>query len=147
MPIRPAIVIISTLCLAACSATARITVPPDAALIRSEPHEPTKHPVLYAIVWRAHQDDATFDTAEFERRIPRLREWLDELHRQGKLAACGGGGFRDRSGGLTIVRAKDADEALALAAGSPLNEIGSSELLVWDVFFASLHVPRHTAAP
>jgi hypothetical protein len=29
-----------------------------------------------------------------------------------------------------------------LAAGSPMNEIGTTEIMVWDVFFADLSVPR-----
>lgn len=65
--------------------------------------------------------------------------WLKELYAAGALVACGGGGFENHSGGLTLIRASSPERALELAAGSPMNEIGSTELLVWDVFYADLH--------
>jgi len=103
---------------------------------------PERLPTLYALIWRSAQPDSTFDAAEFDARVPRLKAWLKALHERGHLVACGGGGFESHSGGLTIVNASGPEEAQALARGSPMNEIGSTELLVWDVYFASLLVPR-----
>lgn len=99
-------------------------------------------PTYYACIWRATNPDETFDPAEFQARLPRLRVWLQDLLARGKLVACGAGGFDTHSGGLTILRADTVDEALALAAGSPMNEIGKTDVLVWDVYFADLSVPR-----
>ncbi|MHC5011011.1 MAG: YciI family protein [Planctomycetota bacterium] len=99
-------------------------------------------PTHYALIWRSEKTDDQFDAAEFEARIPRLMQWLGGLHASGHLVACGGGGFENHSGGLTIVRAASVDEALELAQASPMNEIGSTELLVWDTYFADLSVPR-----
>jgi len=99
-------------------------------------------PVLYACVWRASEPDATFDATAFDSRIPRLMTWLRDLRARGKLAACGGGGFETHSGGLTILRADSVEEALELAAGNPMNEIGRTDVLVWDVYFADVSVPR-----
>jgi uncharacterized protein YciI len=99
-------------------------------------------PTYYACIWRAAKPDETFDAAEFESRLPRLMTWLKDLRARGKLVACGGGGFETHSGGLTILRADSVEEALALAAGSPMNEIGKTDVLVWDVFFGDLSVPR-----
>jgi uncharacterized protein YciI len=103
---------------------------------------PQRLPVVHALIWRATQPDATFDGAEFERRIPRLMTWLRGLHAAGKLVACGGGGFATHSGGLTLVRADSVEEAQRLATESPMNEIGSTDVLVWDVYFGKLDVPR-----
>jgi hypothetical protein len=99
-------------------------------------------PEIYALIWRATEPDERFDATEFEGRIPRLMVWLRDLHAKGKLVACGGGGFENHSGGLTLIRAESAEEAMELAKGSPMNEIGSTELLVWDVYYADLAVPR-----
>jgi len=99
-------------------------------------------PVVYALIWRSHQTDAEFDQEEFNRRLPQLMAWLHGLRDRGKLVACGGGGFANHSGGLTLVRADSPEEALELGAGSPMNEIGTIELLVWDVFYADLNVAR-----
>lgn len=99
-------------------------------------------PVVYALVWRSHEPDDTFDPASFESRIPRLMAWLGGLRARGLLVACGGGGFAQHAGGLTLVRATSLEEAQRLATESPMNEIGSTELLVWDVYFADLSVPR-----
>lgn len=108
----------------------------------AETPDPNRLPTVYALIWRAHEPDETFAAAEFESRIPRLMTWLAGVKAQGKLVACGGGGFQDRPGGLTLVRADDVDEAMALAAASPMNEIGRTELLVWDVYWGDLAVPR-----
>jgi|GEM_PF-914011 len=93
---------------------------------------------VYALIWRSRETDDNFDQEEFNRRIPRLMEWLRGLYAQGHLVACGGGGFEHHSGGLTLIRASGPEHAMELAAGSPMNEIGSTELLVWDVYFADL---------
>jgi hypothetical protein len=99
-------------------------------------------PVRYALVWRAALPDSEFDPASFTSRIPRLMTWLRDLHARGKLVACGGGGFETHAGGLTVIRADSVEEAVEIAAGSPMNEIGKTDLLVWDVYFADLQVPR-----
>jgi uncharacterized protein YciI len=98
---------------------------------------------LYALIWRASEDDSTFRQNEFQERIPRLMEWLGNLKESGHLIACGGGGFENHSGGLTIIRADSPEHALELSAGSPMNEIGTTELLVWDVFYAELAVTEN----
>jgi uncharacterized protein YciI len=95
-------------------------------------------PEIYALIWRSHQSDDTFDPAEFQSRIPRLMEWLRDLKSKGKLVGCGGGAFENHSGGLTLVRAESIEEAQALAKGTPMNEIGSTEIMIWDVFYADL---------
>lgn len=95
-------------------------------------------PEVYALIWKSTEPDGVFDQAEFTSRIPRLMEWLRELYAKGHLVACGGGGFENHSGGLTLVRASGPEEAIELGAGSPMNEIGTTELLVWDVYYADL---------
>ncbi len=105
-------------------------------------NQPDRLPQFFALIWRAAQKDEDFDPQEFEKRIPRLMEWLRELREQGHLVACGGGGFVEHAGGLTIIRAADVDEALRLSAGSPMNEIGQTDLMVWDTYFANLVVER-----
>jgi uncharacterized protein YciI len=97
---------------------------------------------VYALIWRSTEPDATFDVAAFEERIPRLMDWLRGLKASGALVACGGGGFDTHAGGLTLVRAASVDEAMVHAAASPMNEIGSTDLLVWDVYYGALDVPR-----
>jgi len=104
-------------------------------------------PVVHALIWRARASDAEWDPSEFDARIPRLMEWLSRLRAEGRLVACGGGGFEDRAGGLTLVRADSPEQALEIAAGSPMNEIGTTELLVWDVYYGELHHPREFPAP
>lgn len=93
---------------------------------------------VYALIWKTNEADDTFDPKEFESRIPRLMEWLKELHSNGKLAACGGGGFENHAGGLTLLNAANIDEARELSKGSPMNEIGTTEIFVWDLFYANL---------
>lgn len=61
---------------------------------------------IYALIWKASESDDTFNGKEFEDRIPRLMVWLKELHSAGKLAACGGGGFENHAGGLTLINAQ-----------------------------------------
>ncbi|MBL7998428.1 MAG: hypothetical protein JNL32_07310 [Candidatus Kapabacteria bacterium] len=95
---------------------------------------------LYALIWKAREDDSTFKNEEFEKRVPRLMNWLRALHAGGHLVACGGGGLEQHSGGLTIITADSPEQALELGAGSPMNEIGTTELLVWDVFYSNLTV-------
>lgn len=95
-------------------------------------------PEIYALIWRSTATDEEFDQAEFEKRIPRLMEWLRNLHADGRLVGCGGGGFEHHAGGLTLIRAADAGEAQRLSEGSPMNEIGSTEIFLWDVFYADL---------
>lgn len=114
----------------------------------SDQRQQDRLPVAYALIWKATLDDRDFVPSEFEARIPRLMAWLRDLQARGKLLACGGGGFESHSGGLTIVRADSIEEAQVMADGSPMNEIGSTELLAWDIYFGQLHVPRDwTPAP
>ncbi|MGE3800432.1 MAG: hypothetical protein AB7H80_05385 [Candidatus Kapaibacterium sp.] len=104
--------------------------------------DPTHLPEIYALIWRSTATDDEFDQSEFDARIPRLMQWLGGLRQEGKLVGCGGGGFENHSGGLTLIRAANAEEAMAIGAENPMNEIGETELLVWDVYFADLSVPR-----
>ena len=76
---------------------------------------------------------------EFEARIPRLMVWLKELYAGGHLVGCGGGGWsNDTAGGLTLIKASSPEEAERLAAGTPMNEIGYTEMMVWDIFYVNL---------
>lgn len=93
---------------------------------------------IYACIWRATEPDESFKQEEFEARLPRLMTWLRELHAKGKLVGCGGGGFDTRPGGLTLIRASSPEEARALSDGTPMNEIGTTELLLWGVYYADL---------
>ena len=93
---------------------------------------------IYALIWKANEPDETFDNEEFQSRIPRLMEWLKELYGKGKLAGCGGGGFEDHAGGLTLLNADSIEEAMELSKGSPMNDIGTTEIMIWDVFYANL---------
>jgi uncharacterized protein YciI len=95
-------------------------------------------PEIYALIWRSHDPEETFKQEEFESRIPRLMTWLRDLKSRGKLVACGGGGFENHAGGLTLLRADSIEEAQELAKGTPMNEIGSTEIFIWDVYYADL---------
>ncbi len=95
---------------------------------------------VYALIWRSHEPDETFKPEEFQARIPRLMEWLRALQAGGNLVGCGGGGFEDKPGGLTLVLAESVEQAKELSSGSPMNEIGSTEIFLWDVFYANLSV-------
>ncbi len=112
---------------------------------------PAPFPIVYALIWRATESDATFKQEEFEARLPRLMTWLRELYAGGHLVGCGGGGFENHAGGLTLIRAADHEEAQRLSAGSPMNEIGHTDVFLWDVYYADLAVTereeRLKAAP
>src|SRR5689334_23116101 len=95
-------------------------------------------PEVYALIWRSTEPDETFNQEEFSSRIPRLMSWLRDLHAQGKLVACGGGGFENHVGGLTLIRADSIEEARELASGTPMNEIGTTDIMIWDLFYADL---------
>ena len=89
---------------------------------------------VYALLF--HQ---TGSNEEFEARIPRLMTWLRDLHAQGKLVACGGGGWQNDTGaGLTLLTADTPEEAERLAAGTPMNEVGYTEIMLWDCFYGNL---------
>ncbi|MEP7218485.1 MAG: hypothetical protein ABI876_06190 [Bacteroidota bacterium] len=114
----------------------------------SESDIPPEHPgdrlrSVYAFIWKASEPDGTFSQEEFQIRIPRLMVWLRELKSSGKLLGCGGGAFEQYAGGLTLVAAESDEEALELSAGSPMNEIGTTEIMIWDVFYANLAETRH----
>lgn len=98
---------------------------------------------IYALIWRADLDDDEFDPDEFEKRLPQLMDWLAELSEKGHLVACGGGGFENHAGGLTLIRASSPEEALDLSDGSPMNEIGTTEVMFWDVYYADLQEFRN----
>jgi uncharacterized protein YciI len=95
-------------------------------------------PEIYALISRSNDPDETYNQEEFSSRIPRLMTWLRDLHAKGKLVACGGGGFENHAGGLTLIRADTIEAAQKLANGTPMNEIGTAEILIWDLFFADL---------
>ncbi len=100
--------------------------------------EQNKLKEVFALIWKANEPDETFKQEEFENRIPRLMVWLKELYSKGNLLACGGGGFESYAGGLTLIQANDINEANELSKGSPMNEIGKTEIMIWDVYFANL---------
>src|SRR5437764_8334789 len=76
---------------------------------------------------------------EFQSRIPRLMVWLRELYAGGHLIGCGGGGWSNDTGaGLTLITASSPEEAERLAAGQPMNEIGYTEIMLWDCFYGNL---------
>lgn len=89
----------------------------------------------YALIWKGDEDHAAFQA-----RIPQLMNWLRDLYTKGQLLACGGGGYEVGNGGLTILQLDSVEEALSIMASYPMNDIGTTELLVWDVFFAKLDV-------
>src|SRR4051812_23820535 len=89
---------------------------------------------IYACVFHLTGSDE-----EFQSRIPRLMVWLRELYAGGHLVGCGGGGWSNDTGaGLTLITASSPEEAERLASGSPMNEIGHTEMMVWDCFYANL---------
>ena len=94
---------------------------------------------IYACIWQSNEPDENFSQAEFEKRIPRLMIWLRELYKNGHLVGCGGGGFENYSGGLTLIQADSIEQATELSNGTPMNEIGNTEIFVWDVFYANLN--------
>lgn len=91
---------------------------------------------LYALIWQC--PDETFSQAEFDARVPRLMEWLRTLKRNGNLVACGGGGFEIAAAGLTIIQAESIEQAIELSNGTPMNEIGKTEVMLWDCFYGEL---------
>jgi hypothetical protein len=46
------------------------------------------------------------------------------------------GGFESYTGGLTLINAAGIDKAGS--AGRPMNEIGKTAIMVWDLFYADL---------
>ena len=100
---------------------------------------------VYACIWRATEPDETFNPEEFQSRIPRLMEWLKKLKAGGHLVGCGGGGFSTHAAGLTLILAESPEEALELSSGTPMNEIGSTDIMLWDVFYAGLSVLENAA--
>ncbi|MBS1492178.1 MAG: hypothetical protein JST55_01630 [Bacteroidetes bacterium] len=103
------------------------------------PEENSPFKVVYALIWKSHEPDEIFNPQEFDERIPRLMLWLKEIHSKGKLVACGGGGFENHTGGLTLITADNIEDAIAISEGSPMNEIGGTEILMWDVFYGNLN--------
>ena len=101
---------------------------------------------IYALIWRAADPDDTWKQDEFDARIPRLMAWLRSLKAGGNLLACGGGGFEHSAGGLTLIRADGIEEARKLSAGSPMNEIGSTEIFLWDLYYGDLVERAHAAS-
>ncbi|QQS67636.1 MAG: hypothetical protein IPP08_05585 [Chlorobiota bacterium] len=96
---------------------------------------------VYALIWRT--PDETFKQEEFDIRIPRLMEWLKYLKSNGHLLACGGGGFETESGGLTIISADSLEHAEKLSSMSPMNEIGKTEIFIWDTFYSNYIFLEH----
>lgn len=93
---------------------------------------------IYALIWKSEKPDETFIQEEFTNRVPRLMEWLKKLKTEGHLIACGGGGFENHSGGLTLVYADSPEHAQELSNGSPMNEIGKTDIMFWDVYYGNL---------
>jgi uncharacterized protein YciI len=93
---------------------------------------------VYALIWRS-----SAGSEAFQARIPALMEWLKDLKAKGQLLACGGGGFEVDDGGLTILNVNGHEEALEIMNTYPMNDIGTMELLVWDVFYADLTVKEN----
>lgn len=103
-------------------------------------NDPNFRPVIYGLIWKASEMGPQV-MAQFEERIPRLMTWLKELKTTGALVACGGGSFESSeglSGGLTLIRATSFDHARMLSTGSPMNEIGKTEIMIWDLFYGDL---------
>ncbi len=101
-----------------------------------------QRPIIYALIWKANKVGAD-SMKDFEDRIPRLMTWLKQLRQDGFLVACGGGAFESSegfSGGMTLVKAKSFAHARQLGAGTPMNEIGKTEIMIWDVFTADLQL-------
>lgn len=99
-----------------------------------------QRPVYYAFIWKSNNKGPQA-MKEFEDRIPRLMVWLKQLRHDGFLVACGGGAFESSdgfSGGLTLVKANSYEHAKQLSAGTPMNEIGETEVMIWDIFTANL---------
>jgi uncharacterized protein YciI len=94
-------------------------------------------PNVYALIWKY-----TEPPARFEEILPRIMDWLRDLRRRGALVACGGGGFADADGGLTLIRADGPEAAIAEAARSPQAAFGTTEVFEWGVYFADLSVPK-----
>jgi len=92
----------------------------------------------FVFIWKANKTGEEADD-EFQERIPRIMSWLSELQASGHLVACGGGSFEPPAGGITIIRANNAEHAQELN-NNPLNEIGSTEIFLWDVYHADLQV-------
>ena len=89
---------------------------------------------IYALIYHL-----TGPNEEFEARIPRLMAWLRELYAGGHLIGCGGGGWSNDTGaGLTLITASSPEEAERLATGQPMNEIGYTEIMLWDCFYGNL---------
>jgi hypothetical protein len=100
--------------------------------------EPNPFREVYALIWKSNEPVETFKQSEFDARIPRLMAWLQDLFAKGRLVGCGGGAFDKHAGGLTLINASGIDEAKELGKGSPMNEIGKTEIMVWDVFYGDL---------
>jgi uncharacterized protein YciI len=114
--------------------------PPNENSFDQEAKQQNQRAVIYALVWKAHEIGPQTMQA-FEERIPRLMSWLKTLKKDGNLVACGGGAFESSegySGGLTLVRATSFEHARTLSNGTPMNEIGKTEVMIWDVFHADL---------
>ena len=92
----------------------------------------------YALIWKGEENPEAFQA-----RIPALMTWLRDLHGKGQLVACGGGGYEVGDGGLTILNVNSVEEAQAIMESYPMNDIGTMELLVWDVFYADLVVKEN----
>lgn len=109
----------------------------------------SQRPVIYALIWKASSKGPRV-MKDFEDRIPRLMTWLKQLRQDGFLVACGGGAFESSdglSGGLTLVKANSFEHAMQLSRGTPMNEIGATEVMIWDIFTANLNENVSWLAP
>lgn len=69
-------------------------------------------------------------------------EWLKQLQNDGHLVTCGSGALEHHAGDLALLEADSCEQAKEPSDGNPMDEIGASDLLIWDVYFADLSVPR-----
>ena len=95
---------------------------------------------IYALIWRSNTNDEEFDQEAFNARMPALFTWLQNLKSQSTLLACGGGGFEQSPGGLTIIYAESPEEAMTIARQSPLSDMGKTEIMFWGVFHADMQI-------
>ncbi len=91
--------------------------------------------MVYAFIWKSSAAQE-----EFERRVPGLMKWLEDLHQKGCLRGCGG--WVDENGGLTLIEANSKEEAQRINDTFPLNDIGTTEIFAWDIFYADLVVKK-----
>jgi len=89
---------------------------------------------IYACIWESNASQE-----EFDKRVPRVMAWLNDLKQSGKLRGCGGC-QDDLVGGLTLIEAESIEEVKKMNRTYPLNEIGKTKIVPWDVYHCDLSV-------